>query len=321
VSTRASGTLIRGLITATLLVLLIYHLDLKALSSTLSSIRLWILIPAFFVQLGIMLIAARRWQIILTNFGITHRYRYLLRLFWIGSFFNQFLPSTIGGDMVRTYYLAKEKNVSMATTLTASLLERSGGLGALLLIGFAATWIGEVSIEGVPVLLVYLVLGLIYILANLVLFNPHQHRLISRVLHRFHLDRLNAKFEMVYAGLHTLSRNVKALVLALALSLCMQFMAVVIVSICSRALHLEIPFSVFLVFVPLINLSIMVPLTINGFGLRESIYLLLFSQTGLPEETAVALSLVSVSVVMASALPGGVLYVLYKRKGRSSIES
>jgi hypothetical protein len=71
---------------------------------------------------------------------------------------------------------------------------------------------------------------------------------------------------------------------------------------------------VFLIFVPLINLSIMVPLTINGFGLRESLYLLLFAQIGLQQETAVAMSLLNTMVVMAAALPGGLLYSLYKRE-------
>jgi hypothetical protein len=58
----------------------------------------------------------------------------------------------------------------------------------------------------------------------------------------------------------------------------------------------------------------MVPLTINGFGLRESLYLLLFAQIGLQQEKAVALSLLNTFVIMLAVLPGGLAYSFYKKQ-------
>jgi uncharacterized protein (TIRG00374 family) len=306
---------LRVLVTAGLIALLIHHLDLKTLFSVLSSVETRFLILAFFTQIILMLVAVLRWKTILANFHIECGYHSLLRLTWIGNFFSQFLPSTIGGDVVKTYYLAKEKNVSMATTLTTTVLERSGGLGALLLIGFTAAWLENISFHGVPCLYIFATLGLIYVLANLALFNHRLHRLLSKVLGRFQARHLAAKLELVWGGLQRLSHNTRAILLVLFLSVFIQLMALLIVGLSSKALGLEIPLSIFLVLVPLINLSIMVPLTINGFGLRESLYLLLFSQMGLSKETAVALSLVSICVVMATTLPGALLYALYRKRG------
>jgi uncharacterized protein (TIRG00374 family) len=232
----------------------------------------------------------------------------------MGNFFNQFLPSSIGGDVVRIYYLAKEKEVPMATTFVVSVMERSGGLGALLFIGLLGTWAKNLSVQEVPLLYVYGILMLIYVLVNLAWFNRRLHRLVSKGLRRFHLSHQDAKLETVYSGLHRLSRNARAIISVLALSILIQSMAVLIVWISSRALGLQISFSTFLVFVPLIILSVMVPLTINGFGLREGLYLLFFSQAGLQEETAVAMSLVNTLVIMTAALPGGILYALKREK-------
>ena len=75
-----------------------------------------------------------------------------------------------------------------------------------------------------------------------------------------------------------------------------------------------VTFGVFLIFVPLINLSIMVPLTINGIGLRESLFYLFFSQIGIPAETAVGLSLVTFALYVLTAFPGLVVYSLYKKE-------
>ena len=97
--------------------------------------------------------------------------------------------------------------------------------------------------------------------------------------------------ELVYGGLRRLLANRSSMIVALLLSLIIQLLAVVIVWIAALAIDIHAPFGVFLIFVPLINLSIMVPLTINGIGLRESLFYLLFSQIGFPVEMAVSLSL------------------------------
>ena len=56
------------------------------------------------------------------------------------------------------------------------------------------------------------------------------------------------------------------------------------------------------------------PLTINGVGLRESVYYLLFSQIGVPVEAAVTLGLLNFAVVAMTSLPGGIVYSLYKKE-------
>ena len=120
--------------------------------------------------------------------------------------------------------------------------------------------------------------------------------------------------ELVYQGLNTLRNNKRTIVVALLLSLVIQFFAIIITWIAAQAIEIQAPFRIFLIFVPLINLSIMVPVTIAGIGLQESLYYLLFSQIGLPAEMAVSLGVVARLVYILTAVPGGIIYSLYKKE-------
>ena len=268
---------------------------------------------AVVIQLANTLISVKRWQAILVNFQIFTRFKDLTRLAFVGGFFNLFLPSSIGGDFFKAFYLARLEKRGMPTTLTSTFMERSGGLCALLIIGIVASSTSRLEVQEISLIWVFLAFSLVYLLANVALFNRQLHASLTRFLHRFHLKNVEYKIELVSRGLTTLISNYKALAIILGTSLVIQFLSVVLIWTCARALRIEAPFTAFLVLVPLINLSIMVPLTINGLGLRESLYFLLFTQIGVDEEQAVALSLVQAIVVMVAVSPGGVFYSMHKR--------
>ena len=202
----------------------------------------------------------------------------------------------------------------MSTTVTTTILERSAGLCALLIIGTSFAALQDSRVEGVRLFYVFLIMSTLYLLGILVLFHSWMHRRISSFLIKRNLEHLAARMELVYQGLNELRCNKGSILKALVLSLGIQFLSVSIVWVAAQAIQIEAPFGVFLIFVPLINLSIMVPLTINGIGLRESLFYLLFSQIGLPVEMAVGLSLVTFALYILTASPGLVIYSLYKKE-------
>ena len=309
-----SKTTLKIFITAGLLAFVLYQMDLRKFVQVLSSANLGLMLLAVLVQLLEYFLATGRWRVILRNFNIHINFAPLAKITFIGSFFNLFLPSAIGGDVVRGYYLSKKKNRGMSTTLTTTLLERSGGLCALLVIGTFFATLRRIEVQGVSLLYVFLLLDLGYVTANVVLFHPWMHDQLTHFLKKRHFENVEAKLELVYEGLTTLRKNWTAIFYTLVISLIIQFFAVVIVWISARAIDITAPFYIFLIFIPLINLTIMVPLTINGIGLRESVYYLLFSQIGLAVETSVTLSLLNFVVLLVSALPGALIYSLYKKE-------
>ncbi len=261
-----------------------------------------------------VVLSVARWRVILENFDIDIAYFPLTKITFIGNFFNLFLPSAIGGDFFRAYYLAKRKHRGMSTTITTTMLERSAGLCALLGIGtfFAAT--RRLEVQGISLFHIFLGLIGLYTAANIALFHPWIHDKITRLFKRWHLEDVESKLELVYRGLRSLRSNRRAITIALLLSLVIQFLSVVIMWVAALSIGVRAPFYVFLVFIPIINLTIMIPLTINGFGLRESAYALLFAQIGINNESAVALSLLNFLVVTLASLPGAVMYSLYKKE-------
>jgi uncharacterized protein (TIRG00374 family) len=225
-----------------------------------------------------------------------------------------FLPSAIGGDFFRAYYLGKREGRGMSTTLTTTLIDRTAGLTAMLIIGllFAATL--NIKVDGYSLLPIFLLVTLGFVLGLIGLFHKGIHGWISRLLRRFELKELEEKMELVYEGLNRFRFNHLAIFSVIGLSLIIQFMVVVAMWIAAHSIGIQAPFHVFLIFIPIVNLSMAIPLTINGVGLRESVYYLLFSQIGVPMEAAVTLGLLNFAVVAMTSLPGGIVYSLYKRE-------
>ncbi|MGH9339804.1 MAG: lysylphosphatidylglycerol synthase transmembrane domain-containing protein [Acidobacteriota bacterium] len=312
--------IIKGLITLGLLGFLLYQMNLRTFVEIVSSASVPLILLAALVQAGTSLLSVGRWKIILEDFHIRIDALSLTKLTFIGHFFNLFLPSAIGGDFFRAYYLSKRGNRGMSTTLTTTLLDRSAGLAALLAIGTAAAAVHPIRIEGFSLIYLYLALISGYVLASVALFHSWMHRRLTGFLKRRHLEGIEEKLELVYRGLRQLRKNHRAIAIVFGISLVIQFLAVVIIWIAARAIGIEAPFWVFLIFIPIVNLTIMIPLTINGHGLRESVYFLLFSRIGVPVEMAVTLSLLNFVIVALASLPGGVVYSLYKRDEHIEIE-
>ena len=306
-------TALKLLFTFPLLAIVLSQLDLEKFSETLSSMKpTWVLL-AFSLQLLTVFPAVQRWRLILRNFEVRMSSVPLLKLAFIGSFFNLFLPTGIGGDFVRAFYLSRDVGRGISSILTTILLERSGGLCALLLIGTISSALSDLEVSGIPAVYLFLILLVGYTLINLLLFLPWIHTQIDLRLKRWKFDSIAAQMEMIYQGLQTLRRDGRTLGGSLLLSLIVQFNSILVMWILAQAIGITASFLTFLIFIPLINLTLMIPLAISGFGLREGAYYLLFSQVGIPAEMSITLSLMSYLVLLLAGFPGALFYTLHKK--------
>ena len=309
-------TLLKLGFTVLLLVVLGYQLDLRTLASVIMSAHLGPLLLAVLLQLSLTLIAVFRWKIILSYFTIQIPYLQALRIVFMGNFFSLFLPSAIGGDVFRAYYVSRRTKKGLSHMLTTTFLDRSAGLGALLLIGLCASLSSDIAVGGVRLSRVFMGFALIYFLISVAVFHDWSHRATSRLVAQFGFDALDEKFQLIYEGLRALIRAPVEVFVIFGLSLIIQLVAVCVMWFAALSLNFGSSFGVFLVFIPLINLSIMVPITINGFGLRENLYLILFAELGTQDEMAVALGLLQAFIVMMVGLPGGPIYGLYRAEAQ-----
>lgn len=305
--------LLKGAVTLGLLGFLIYRMNLSEFWKVLSSAAWPLVLLAGLVYFFTVAPSIVRWRAILEKFDIRTPLGKLSQICMIGYFFNMFLPSAIGGDFFRAYYLAKREDRGMSTTLTSTLVDRVSGLSALLVIGCVSVLVYPIRVRGQSLAPLLILLMGVFVTGIVTLFHPGSHRLMGRLLHRFGLSRLEERFELVYRGLTQLRGSLQTILIVVAASLVVQFAVIVSMWLAALSIGIAAPFHLFLIFIPLVNLSVALPLTINGMGLREAVYYLLFSQVGVPVETAVTLSILNLVVMSMTAIPGGVVYSMYKK--------
>ncbi len=101
---------------------------------------------------------------------------------------------------------------------------------------------------------------------------------------------------------------------ALVISLIIQMLAISVTWVMAEGLRIDVPLLYFLVFVPVITLISMIPVSLNGMGLREYAFMSLFSAVGVSPSSCVALGLLSSAIIILSAIPGGVIYIFFRNR-------
>jgi glycosyltransferase 2 family protein len=282
---------------ALLLGVLAWRLDWRQLGAAFAGldVRLWL------AAVGVYVLAqgasSLRWQLLARPAGFGGPWRRYLAFYFVGMFFNLLLPTSVGGDVVRAWYLCGGVPGRRLPALTTVLADRAFGLGVLVLLACAAALCCPVPLapwlcRAVAGLGAGLVLGLAAL------------RLAGR-LPGTPARRL-AELARPYRGRPGLW------LAATALSLAVQLANVVLVWLIGLGLGLEVPPGYYAVAVPLVTLLTLLPVSVNGLGLRELGMVTLLAPAGVPAAQAVTLSLLQFAAFGAAGLAGCGVYLFGK---------
>jgi glycosyltransferase 2 family protein len=243
---------------------------------------------------------------------------YLGKMYYIGLFFNNFMPGSVGGDVVRIYYLGKKTSVATATT--SVLFER-------ITAGFALVGIVLISAlfmdQSRPYLISLAVLiGMAIGLYMIIKLFMKKVKVTERDLSsqgRFSL--LKVKGKQAIMGIGETAKNYRNenwqwWGMILLLSLLFQVGMAWINDLLFRSFDIHVSFLHLLVIITLISVITMIPVSLNGLGVREASYVLFFQSIGVPEGIALSVSLLFFFLVTISSLIGG-LFWLMERRGTS----
>jgi glycosyltransferase 2 family protein len=303
-------------VSAALLWMLFSRADVSAMGTQFRQMNfVWML--AALATYGLMLVvSAWRWQLLLEVQRIPVRFGLLTNSFLVATFFNNFLPSNIGGDVVRvadTAPFAGSKTV--ATTIV--LIDRVLGLIALLAVAAAASALA--ALAGIPLTGVgYIWISLVGVLGGLV-FVMRYPELFARVMHRAAGGRgegMQVRLLNLLGALARFSEQPRLLGVAFAGALGVQALLVIFYMCAARSLAVPLPLMAASVVVPVSLAVQMVPVSINGFGVREAVFAFFFASLGLNVGSALTLSLGSAALIMLFSLTGGAVFLL--RRGRTS---
>jgi uncharacterized protein (TIRG00374 family) len=291
-----------------LLAYLLSTTDLDALQRRVRAGDTLLLALAMALYAAILAISTWRWRVLLEAQGYAIPLAHLSGSYLVATFFNNFLPSNIGGDVVRVRDSSRLTG-STTTSLAVVAIDRILGLGALYVLALAAFITGGPTVRGLAgARSVLLALGLVFGGLAYVFFRPGIAR---RVVSASGLGRLPwalKRFETVQSAVHVYRSQVHAVWMAFLGSVALWTIVVYYYFTVARALRIPLPLSACFLMVPLCTLVQTVPISFNGWGIRESVFLLYFKQLGLPAESALAFSLVGASLIVLLSLSGAVVW-------------
>jgi uncharacterized membrane protein YbhN (UPF0104 family) len=285
---------LRLIISVGLLGWLAWRTEWGRIGEAISQLRLELWAAAVGVYLAAQIVSSFRWQLLARPLGFREPLRSFTGFYFIGMYFNLLLPTSVGGDVVRGWCLDGRTGRRMAAFLSV-LLDRMSGMFVLVLVACAGMIFCEAPIPD-------WVRGCVWVMAGLVMGGIAVAPFVSRRLSKPPLLRRLAEAVRYYW------RHPRVLVWTTLLSGVIQLANVVLVWFVGRAIDVEIPFTYYLVFVPLVTLLTLLPLSLNGMGIREGSTVLLLRPLGVGEGEALCLAILWFLVLTAVSLFGGIIY-------------
>jgi uncharacterized membrane protein YbhN (UPF0104 family) len=298
-------------VSVALLALLFSRIDVARLWTTVRRASVPWLLVALSVYFLNVLAATWRWHLLLAAQDVEVSGRTLLGSFLVALFFNNFLPSNIGGDVVRISDTARAAG-SKTLAATVVLLDRGLGLMALVLVAAMGATIAEKSRHvATPIWPSWLWAAFLVgtAAAAPAVLAPAGFGRLLRPLTVFHPEWVGGRIEKLTAVLARFRDRPAALAACFGGAVFVQATIVVFYVIVAYALHLNLAFADMAVIVPMSFVVQMLPLSVNGFGVREATFALYFQRVGQPLESALLVSLVPTALIMLFSLGGAAVYV------------
>jgi uncharacterized protein (TIRG00374 family) len=292
---------LRVLSTVILLLLVVYIVDLERVWRTVRLTNLELFALAVGLAIVGIALSAWKWQLLLSSKGQQRRFLETFRIYYVGKFFNLVLPSTVGGDVVRGYSMSN--SIEDGIEAYASIfVDRFTGLVALVALAVLGVLIEPTIFTWRLVLpLVGVTLGTVVLVA--VAFWGVGVSLISSALRAVPLDIIS-KIEKLRRSVYLYRNERRYVALALGIALVFQILSVANKFILAEALSLDVPLVFFFVMVPITEIILFLPISIQGYGAREALYIFFLLSVGVSADQAVALSFLVHAQTLASASLG-----------------
>ena len=302
-------TVIKCLVSGLLVFWILRGTNLREIWMALWSADKLLLLLALSLSFLNLYLRALRWQLLLKSKQVNAPITFLIKSLLVGIFFDNLMPSIIGGDVVRTFD-SWRFGKSKADAIAVIIVDRM--LGVLALIGFALVALIYYSRMTTDLSALYkwvlLAAGAV-ILALWIIFMALGKitGLIAKNRFPFSKKIQNALEKMINAFL-SFSGYKKILTQAFILSFILQASVIATFFIIGKALNINAPFHSYFLIIPLAFFVMMVPVSINAIGIRENIYVFLFSIFYVSKPDAIAFAWISFGFIIFRGLIGAIVY-------------
>ncbi len=275
----------------------------------------WILASFSLHALGVW-ISAKRWQILIQAQGESVPLGYLAKSYLVGTFFNNFLPTRFGGDLVRIYD-GSQYSRSILKSSAVVLVERLTGVFILLLFALGASLIRLDMAREFPIIWISMLCALSGLVVIFGFLSPLWGRWLSRLPDRGFLAKVKIKAQQFRDTILVYRSRKKAVSKAMGWAFLLQVNVIFHYYLAGKGLHLQIPFLDYFIFIPIILLILTIPITISGWGLREGLYIQIFGYYTIPAAAAFSFPLIAdAAFTLLIGLIGAAIFITRKQQAQ-----
>jgi uncharacterized membrane protein YbhN (UPF0104 family) len=302
--------LLKLLVSAGLLVYFFTRIHIERFVHTFATADLSIIAVVLVVYLLSQFVGAVRWMVLARPLGFKTPLKVLVNYYLVGMFFNLFAPGTVGGDVSRIYYLARDGEDNLNKKLGGATMHAAVSVFIDRVIGMAVlVWLGALGLLLFPEYAIPApIRHVTFALAGLFVAGGISFPILPRVLPADG-HPIVVKLRVAVRAYHA---DWRAIPQSILLSFVVHFVQAWIHMLLGRAIQIDIPYSFCIILYPLVGTFSALPVSLNGLGLREGGYLYLFQFIGVGSEKGVAFGLLLFVVIALDSLIGGLLFLVQK---------
>ncbi len=304
---------IKLFISALLLYYIVRDVNFAEIFNSIEHSNFPILLLAFSLHGVGLYISAVRWKILLKTQNVETNVWFLFKSYLVATFFNHFLPSTVGGDSVRaydSYRLGEDK----ANAFAVVVVDRFMGLLTLLIFVIFSMYFSRHITKNIPDLNLWVGLMIIGFLGIIwFVFSP-DIKLFEKIKNSNNkvISKVGSLLYKLANAFWQFSKHRSTLIEALFLSILLQANVVTYYYLISVGLDLPIDYLDFYLIVPLTIFIMMLPISVNGIGLRENAFYFFFTFYGIAKSQAIAFAWIEFAMLLVLGIIGGITYALRK---------
>ncbi len=304
-------------ITILILFFILKNTDLNSILNIVKNSNIFYLLLAVSTIGIVCFIVALRWQLVLKIYGFNISLLKAFKIYNIAFFFNNFLPSTVGMDFVRgAYVVADQKRI--ADVISSIIIERwIGLLGIIFYISLTPILFFKYGITKyfLYVSLTGIILSVLFIS---VIVNDKIFNFVYICFSKIKILNIGNRLNSLLLSLRVIKDRKKDLLYNLVLSVLIQVVFVFTNHFIVMSQNLSVRLLDEIIYVPFISMISMIPITVNGLGLREWAYINFFKLTSKEEILSLSLTFFLVSIIYS--LIGGMIFIFDKQSFKKEKE-
>ncbi len=293
--------------------LLMTQIDYSKLGNIFIKVDIGLLFVVLLIRIIGYFVSALRWQKMLQCQGVVVKLMPLYYSYIVSTFFNLFLPTNVGGDVIRASDLRLANNSFYASAATV-VVERFLGISTLFLFALIASLARLSQAQQIHTIWIGISLGFFVLMSFVfIIYTRYATFFIKLIPNRKLSEKINYGWQEFRNSAMPLLKNTRANIWGISYSILLQLLVIVQFYIIGKALDFKVPMLDYFFLMPIQLVLLMLP-TINGIGLRDGSNIILFGLYGISSTDAVAFGFIDFGMMILFGIMGWIRFITRRKE-------